>query len=298
MKTRQAGINRITLGTASLGGAWHEVDPEHSADVLLHALEEGITHLDTAPAYMDAEVIVGKALKRWKGATPFISTKIGKRKGLANQENLADYGTNAVKASIGRSLERLNREYIDLVFLHEPDQLPAGKMNAVLDILHACQEQGTIKAIGLGGKPPPFLAPVIEEGHFRVVMDFNGYNLAERTALTTDFPYYRQHKLEIYEGSPLMMGLLGDRLEQYTISPPPWLPVKTILKANKLKILARDANMTLPAMAHRYLAFSENIDRMVIGPDSLIQLQTTLKDIRKGPLDQSLLENIDKTLNI
>ncbi|MBM3441110.1 MAG: hypothetical protein FJX89_00260 [Bacteroidetes bacterium] len=46
---------RIALGTAGLAGLWGPVDRREALRTIHMALEAGILHLDTAPAYVDAE---------------------------------------------------------------------------------------------------------------------------------------------------------------------------------------------------------------------------------------------------
>ncbi len=291
-------FDRVTLGTAGLGGAWYPVDLENSVDTVCYALEQGITNLDMAPAYMDAELVVGKALRQWEGEAPFLSTKVGKRRGRADQQGLSDYRIDSIKSSVNISLERLGVDKIDLLFLHEPEEVPVGTLPTVMDTLLLLKDQGLVKKIGFGGKPPLQFNPYIEKGYFDVVMDFNGYNLVEQKALKDDFPFYRRNKLEIYEGSPLMMGLLGSRLDTYTEKIPTWLPLKTLERAIKLRTLASKFKMSLPSMAHRYLMLDYNIDRMVIGPDNLEQLKATLTDLKMGPLDKQLTMEINKIIEI
>lgn len=50
---------KVVLGTAGLAGIWGDVDKRESVDAILFALESGITHFDSAPAYSDAESILG-----------------------------------------------------------------------------------------------------------------------------------------------------------------------------------------------------------------------------------------------
>ncbi len=290
-------LGRITLGTAGLGGTWYPVDLEKSVDTIIYALEHGVTNLDTAPAYMDAELVVGKALKQWKGESPFLSTKIGKRKGRADQLGLIDYGLESIKSSLYTSLDRLGRDNIDLLLLHEPGEIPIEEIGAVMETVLRFQDQGLVNRIGFGGKPPLLFNRYIEKGYFNVVMDFNNYNLVEQKALTVDFPFYRKNNLEIYEASPLMMGLLGSRLETYQENCPSWLSSKTLDRAFKLEVLAEKFGMSLSSLAHRYLVQDPNIDRMVIGPDNLEQLTTTLTDIKSGPLEKQLVMEINKINN-
>ena len=291
-------LKKITLGTAGLGGTWHPVDLGQSVDAIVYALEKGITHIDMAPAYMDAEIVVGQVLKKWKGKDLFLSTKVGKRRGTATQEGLIDYREISLKASLQRSLKRLNRDYVDLLFMHEPDQIPIASIPAVIDVFLSFKDQGLVKKLGMGGKPPKPFVPYIEKGYFDVVMDFNGYNLVERQASIVDFPFYRKHNLEIYEGSPLMMGLLGSRLDTYTTKRPAWIPKKKIQLANEMQSLATKWNMELSTMAHRFLLGSTDIDRIVIGPANISQLRATMSDLELGSLENDLLKEINSLLNL
>jgi len=281
-------LNRVVLGTAGLGGVWGPVHHEESVETILYGLEQGISHIDTAPAYMDAEEIVGNALKQWKGQAPLISTKIGKRRGLAAQTGLIDYETEHLKTSVFKSLERMHLKQIDLLFLHEPDLIPKEKLGQILDLLVYFKEEGLVKKLGLGGRPPEFLHPYIEKGHFDVVMDFNGYNLVERKAEHADFPYYRKHRLEIYEGSPLMMGLLGQRLEEFVKNKPVWLSKVHVQKAQEMNLLAIQHKMVLSSLAHRFFLFNNIIDKVVVGPSGLSQLGSTISDFKNGPLSEHL----------
>ncbi len=72
------GGSRLVLGTSGLGGVWGPVDEKESIKAILYALEQGVEVIDTAPSYNKAQEYLGKALQRWNGKRPFISTKIGR----------------------------------------------------------------------------------------------------------------------------------------------------------------------------------------------------------------------------
>ncbi|GAB3661401.1 aldo/keto reductase [Echinicola sediminis] len=290
-------LDKLVLGTAGLGGVWGTIDEEESLEAILYGLEQGIGHIDTAPAYMDAEAIVGKALKQWKGQVPMISTKIGKKRGLAEQLGLTDYEPEHLKTSLYRSLERLHLQQIDLLFLHEPELIPKKKLGLIMDLLTCFKEEGLVKKVGLGGGAPLFLKAYVESGHFDVVMDFNGYNLVERKAEQVDFPYYKKHRLAIYEGSPLMMGLLGQRLEEFVKNRPLWLTKAHIQKARELYVLALEHKMELSSLAHRFLLNKDIVDKVVVGPSGLSQLKSTISDFKKGPLDKPLQAMLNGDVN-
>lgn len=54
-------LSRCVLGTAGLGGIWGKIDNEESIKAILIALKSGITCIDSAPAYGDAESFVDAA---------------------------------------------------------------------------------------------------------------------------------------------------------------------------------------------------------------------------------------------
>jgi len=68
VKYRQLGkkgpkIPVLGLGTWTLGGGMGTVDEKTSIKTIHAAIENGITLIDTAEAYLNSESIIGKALK-------------------------------------------------------------------------------------------------------------------------------------------------------------------------------------------------------------------------------------------
>ncbi len=285
-------LDSVVLGTAGLGGAWGVVNKDQAKESILFALERGITQIDTAPAYMDAEEIVGAALKEWWGQIPIISTKIGKKRGRAEEAGLVDYHPESLKASFFRSLEKMGLDRVELLFLHEPESILFENLEKILVVVDAFRSEGLVKKIGLGGRPTEFLYPLIQEGIFEVVMDFNGYNLIERKAAYSDFPFYKKHHLELYEGSPLMMGLLGRRFDEFLKNKPVWLTEDQLRKAVELQRIADEIGYSLSTLAHRFFIGGVLIDKVVIGPCGLVELEFTLQDFNQGPLDEEILKAI------
>jgi hypothetical protein len=85
------------------------MNPEESVDCLLYAFENGITTLDTAPSYSKSEEYVGRALKRWRGELPFISTKVGRLQSDTAFDAKLDYspaGMRIEKTEVVKPFER------------------------------------------------------------------------------------------------------------------------------------------------------------------------------------------------
>ena len=163
---------RLVLGTSGIGGAWGEVNPTESIDTILYALNNGISAIDTAPSYVDAEKFVGQALKLWKGDTPFISTKVGRLRGEHAHDCKVDYSPETMRRSVYNSLEVLGLSHIDLLFLHEPQLAPVENLQEIVDTLMSLKEEGVVKYLGIGGNPIEAFLPLITKGYFKAVRAF------------------------------------------------------------------------------------------------------------------------------
>lgn len=132
-------LSRFSFGTASLH---HLRDVSDQVSLLQTAVDYGFTHFDTSPLYGFgwAERALGTAFRGpdYMGLT--FATKVGlyppggteqsrltvlARKALGRMvpsisRAVADWHVSRAKASLSKSLERLGREHIDLLLLHEP----------------------------------------------------------------------------------------------------------------------------------------------------------------------------------
>lgn len=282
----------LVLGTAGLGGAWGEIDKEESLRTLLYALEQGIERLDTAPAYQNAEKIVGEVLGQWRGGKPIVSTKVGKLPGQADDDNLNNYDLEVMEKSIEDSLARLGCDQLDLLFLHEPQKVPAEMIREVVAFLENLTVTGKVKSIGLGGIVSTAYYPYIEKGVFDVVMGFNNLNACTLTGIKKEIPYFRQQGLILYQGSALNMGLLGNRYLQYIQDPPGWLSPKSVENAQKAYKIAKEHGLELSTLAHRYLLSIKEVDHLVIGARNMAQLKSTLADCRQGVLPREIFDEL------
>ena len=279
---------KLVLGTAGLGGAWGNIDSTESIETILLALENGITRLDTAPAYAKAEEIVGEALRAWNGKAPFVSTKVGKLEGNALDDHLNNYALDVMEKSVKQSLEKLGRTTLDLLFLHEPEKVPLPQVDEVAGFMIQLKQKGIAQAIGFGGTPPRDYYPYIEAGLFDVVMGYNNLDAVNLEAIHTEIPFFKSHNLTTYQGSALHMGLLGNRFEQYQKEKPGWLSEKELATALKVRETATSNNMDLATLAHRYVLSIREIDYVVIGPRKRKHLVKTLADCRQGILPREI----------
>lgn len=89
---------------------------------LIHALDRGVSLIDTARVYRDSEEIVGRTLRAWRGERPLISTKLApaNRDGFRFGGPIADfYRRQDIIRSVDESLAALGVERLDVVHLHQ-----------------------------------------------------------------------------------------------------------------------------------------------------------------------------------
>ena len=92
-------------------GTWQVPDGETAANAVMHAIEAGYTHIDTAIAYHN-EIGVGAGIRMSGVAREklFVTSK------LWNDVR----GYDETLKEFGNSLKRLNMDYLDLFLIHWP----------------------------------------------------------------------------------------------------------------------------------------------------------------------------------
>lgn len=201
--------SRLTYGTSGLGGVWGKVDEEESIDCLIYALEHGITSLDTSPSYHKAEEYLGKALRRWRGEQPFISTKVGRLPAQEADECYVDYSADSMQDSLKRSLDQIGVERVDVLFLHEPQLVPLEEMKRILDTLQQFKADGYTRMLGVGGNPTDAFRTYITTENFQVVSGFLKMDACNLSAFEKDIPHFQQEGIAYYAASALHMGVAG-----------------------------------------------------------------------------------------
>jgi aryl-alcohol dehydrogenase-like predicted oxidoreductase len=143
----------IGLGLMSLSGAYGKSDDAEGIRVIHHALDRGVTLLDSSDMYGwgHNETLLGKALAGGRRAQAILVTKFGQTQqpgGANGVDGRPEYVTAACEAS----LKRLGVEAIDLYFQHRVDpSVPIEEtVGAMADLVRA----GKVRALGLSEARP------------------------------------------------------------------------------------------------------------------------------------------------
>ncbi len=118
---------------------------------LLHGiLDLGCTLIDTAPAYGLSEERLGQTISARRNEF-VLSTKVGET--FSDGRSTFDFSRPGIDASLQRSLQRLQTNVLDIVFIHSngDDEFILTQTETVA-VLQEWKARGLIRAIGLSGK--------------------------------------------------------------------------------------------------------------------------------------------------
>lgn len=209
-------VNPIGLGTNAVGGhnLFPNLDEEAGRDLVRAGLEQGINFLDTAFIYgpKRSEEIVGEVVKeRGNRSEIVIATKAAHK--FVGGEVVLDNSPSFLKQAVEESLMRLQTDYIDLFYIHFPDQ-DTPKDEAV-GALKQLKDEGKIRAIGVSNFSLEQLKEANKDGYVDVYQ--GGYNLLSREAEKELFPYTIEHDISFIPFYPLASGFLTGKYNINTV---------------------------------------------------------------------------------
>ncbi|WP_323710643.1 aldo/keto reductase [Mammaliicoccus lentus] len=292
-------VNPIGLGTNAVGGhnLYPNLDEEQGKDVVRAAIENGVTLLDTAFIYGPgrSEELVGEVVKEYNREDVVIATK-GAHYFDGDETKLSN-DPEFLKEQVENSLKRLQTDYIDLYYIHFPDEdTPKDKAVATLQEL---KEQGKIKAIGVSNFSLEQLKEANKDGHVDVVqLEYNLLNRENEEILN----YTAENNITFIPYFPLVSGLLAGKYDENTTfndlraDNPEFQGEQfkeNLKKVDKLRDIAKEHNVEV---AHIVLAFyltKPSLDVIIPGAKRKDQVIDNLKTL-DVKLTKENLDTIEK----
>ncbi|WP_350351331.1 aldo/keto reductase [Microbacterium sp. A8/3-1] len=221
MLTRPLGgssidASAVGLGTWAIGGwMWGGTDESESIAAIQASIDEGISLIDTAPAYGQgrAEEILGAAI-RGRRDEVVLATKCGLVWHTTKGNRFFDFDGEPVHRYLGResivheveeSLRRLGTDHIDLYITHWQD--PTTPIEETVAALVQLREQGKIRAIGASNVSEQELRSYVATGELDAIQE--EYSMIARDIETTLLPIARDAGVSTLSYSSLALGLLS-----------------------------------------------------------------------------------------
>ena len=181
---------------AAIGqGTWYidRGDRAEAVDTLRRGLDLGLTHVDTAEMYGDAEGIVGEAIAGRRDEVFLVSKVL--------PGNASKPGTIA---ACERSLARLGTDRLDVYLLHWRGEYPLEETFAAFEAL---REAGKILSWGVSNFDVPDLEEAREiAGEGRIACNQVLYHLRERAIEHAVIPWCEAHGVAVVAYSPFGHG--------------------------------------------------------------------------------------------
>jgi voltage-dependent potassium channel beta subunit len=220
MKYRHLGRTGIRVSELSYG-SWvtfhNQADVKAAVDMMAAAYDAGVNFFDNAEVYANgkSETVMGEALKKlkWSRSSYLISTKFfwGINEGV-NQKNTLN--RKRLIEGINGSLERLQLDYVDLIYCHRPDKTTP--IEETVWAMHNIIEWGQALYWGTSEWAASEIVEAIQvaERHHlhKPVVEQPIYNMFERHRLTKEYErFYKEYNYGTTTFSPLASGLLSGK---------------------------------------------------------------------------------------
>jgi aryl-alcohol dehydrogenase-like predicted oxidoreductase len=207
-----------------LGGAGfshqliHNPNSTQALDVLKRAFQLGLRAIDTSAYYHPSEILLGEALSHpeitndYSRDQYFLMTKAGRI-----SADKFDYSPAWIRQSVLRSLERLQTNYLDVVFCHDVEFVPEEEVIQAVGVLIDMVREGHIQYIGISGYRIDILARLarrVREEYGRaldIIQNWAQLTLQNDLLAREGLTAFREAGVScVCSSSPLAIGLLRE----------------------------------------------------------------------------------------
>ena len=207
-------VPAIGLGCMSMSGIYGAADDAASTALVHHALDRGVTLLDSADVYGNGhnEELIGKAIKERRGEV-ILATKFGQKRGAAG---FSVDGTPAyVQSACEASLKRLGIDHIDLYYQHRVD--PNVPIEDTVGAMAKLVAQGKVRHLGLSEAAPETIRRAHKVHPIAAVQ--TEYSLLYRIEAEATRRVTRELGIGFVAYSPLGRGFLTDAVKNIADAP-------------------------------------------------------------------------------
>jgi aryl-alcohol dehydrogenase-like predicted oxidoreductase len=303
-------VSELCFGTMTFGGEgfWKAIgkQTQEQADELVQtAVDAGINFIDTANIYSigQSEVILGKSIQNLElnREELVIATKV--RGAMGDDPNNQGLSRYHIFNSVKNSLERLQLDHIDLLYVHGVDSVMP--VREIMRSLNDIVESGKVRYIGVCNWPAWMVMKAQsiarKEGwhEFKAMQYF--YSLSGRDAEDALIPMSQSEGMGFLPWSPLAGGFLsgkytrnnqkaggGSRRDEFDF--PPIDKEQSFDIIDVMEEIADDHDATVAEVALAWVRLQKGVTSTIIGAKNMKQLKSNIKsatlDLTDAQLDQ------------
>jgi voltage-dependent potassium channel beta subunit len=320
MEYRHLGKTGIRVSELSLG-SWvtfkNQVDVDAAVEIMSAAYDAGVNFFDNAEAYArgESERVMGEALKKlgWRRGSYLITTKLfwGLNDGINEKHTL---NRKRLIEGINGSLERLQLDYVDVLYCHRPDKTtPIGE---TVWAMHNIIEWGKAMYWGTSEWSAAEIVEAIafaEKHHLhKPVTEQPVYNLFERKRFSGEYVrFYQEYGYGATTFSPLASGVLSGKYlngipegSRASLKGFDWVKEnatkqETVAKVQALSAIAQELGCTLSQLSLAWCLKNPFLSSVITGATSIKQLNENMKAGEVAPkLTPEILERIDQAFGV
>lgn len=308
-------VSALGFGCGAVGGLMVRGAPTDQERAVARALDEGVTYFDTAAAYGDgaSERNLGRVLRSVNAKQAIVGTKVRLR------AHDLDRIAAAIAESLDGSLQRLGRDRVDILYLHNPIAAETnGEAIGVAQVLEQVApaidrlvRAGKVRVAGFTAVgDTQALQAVTASGRFCAAQVV--YNLLNPSAAgplpvrypAQDYGRLLDHAQAAGVGTVgirvLAGGALSGAAERHPIASAAPTPIGSAARYDAdlargqrlLPLVAEGFAATLAEAATRFALSHPAMSTILVGTATPDQLEQALGAVRKGPLPKVALERI------
>lgn len=256
-------FNKLILGTVQMGlnyginNSLGKISFETSCAILSKAFDNGISLLDTAEVYGNAHQVIGNFHELNHNIRFKIMTKI--------PHNVE---FDLIDKKIRAYIDELNVETLEVLMFHSFDSYEKNKKN--LSVLEGLVKQGIIKNLGVSVYTNEQIEALLDDDRITVVQ--LPFNLLDNESTRGNLLCQLKNKEKIvHTRSAFLQGLFFK--EAFDTS---FIYQELSNEIESIKEIAKEENTTINNLALGYCLVQTNIDNVLIGVDSVKQLEDNL----------------------
>ncbi|MEH7484190.1 aldo/keto reductase family protein [Neobacillus drentensis] len=283
-------VSEISLGSWLTYGGY--VEEQNAAASIDKAYDLGVNFFDTANVYIrgEAEIVVGKALKKYVRDSYVLATKVFWPMG--DGPNDRGLSRKHVIEQCHASLNRLNTDYVDIYYCHRFD--PETPLDETLRALDDLVRQGKVLYIGVSEWTAEQISEAVHLADKklldRIVVNQPQYSMLQRYIEKEVLPVSEKHGIGQVVWSPLAQGVLTGKYKKGEKAPEGsraaqekfnnlfgLLTEENLEKVELLKEVASDHDLSLANLALSWILRQNNVASALVGASRPEQIEENVK---------------------